>query len=170
MCRRISNGHWAGRPTIVDFRIKQALSVKRYYRCNIISDGQTEIWGEIAWDSKFMWSINFNPSNTRAQLLCPSGGNESSSAVERGQHHGAHTLISSHWAADQRHSRGSSKSTLENRNCDLSFPTMKPHQLQFSSFAQMKTHYHHLFRGENVTSSTEFYLRRGASPTHNNSI
>ena len=35
------------------------------------------------------------------------------------------------------------------------------------TFAQEKTHYHHLFRGENVTSSTEFYLRRGASPTNN---
>ena len=30
------------------------------------------------------------------------------------------------------------------------------HQLQCSSLAQMKTHYHHLFRGENVTSSLSF--------------
>ena len=35
-------------------------------------------------------------------------------------------------------------------------PHHETHQLQCSSLAQMKTHYHHLFRGENVTSSLSF--------------
>ena len=35
-------------------------------------------------------------------------------------------------------------------------PHHETHQLQCSSLAQMKTHYHHLFKGENVTSSLSF--------------
>ena len=61
-----------------------------------------------------------------------------------------------HWETDHRHLGRSSKNTSENRLCDLSFPTLNPLQLQCSSLALMKTHYHHLFRGENVTSSLSF--------------
>ena len=57
---------WAGHPSLAD----------RDHRCDIISDGQAEMWGKIARDTKFMWSININPSDTHVHLLCPSGGNK----------------------------------------------------------------------------------------------
>ena len=79
-----------------------------------------------------------------------------SSETEGGPYHGPHTLVVRRWEVDQRHSGRSSNKTSENRICDLSFATMKLRQLQCSSLAQMKIHYHHLFRGENVTSSLSF--------------
>ena len=54
------------------------------------------------------------------------------------------------------------------RLCDLSFPTMKPLPLQCSSLTQMKTHSITFLRVKNVTSSTKFYLWRGASTRHFN--
>ena len=84
------------------------------------------------------------------------GRNESNSVIERDQYPGTHTLVVRHWETDQRHLGRSSKHASENRICDLSFATMKLRQLQCSSLAQMKIHYHHLFKGENVTSSLSF--------------
>ena len=67
-------------------------------------------------------------------------------------------------------SRRIEKHDSVSRICDLSIPTMKPLPLQCSSLTQMKTHPVTFLGVKNVTSSTEFYLGRGASPSHNNSI
>ena len=101
---------------------------------------------------------------------CPSGENKWSSEASGDPYQRLHTLVERHWYTDLWHSKGSSSHTSENRHWYPNSPTLQPHQLQCHPCTREDS-FSHLFTGVNVNQLTWVLTsRRGASPTHNNSI
>ena len=101
---------------------------------------------------------------------CPSGENKWSSEASGDPYQRLHTLVERHWYTDLWHSKGSSSHTSENRHWYPNSPTLQPYQLQCHPCTREDS-FSHLFTGVNVNQLTWVLTsRRGASPTHNNSI